>query len=845
MKRLVQMVSVLGLFLLVQAAQAQWIPEQRLTWTSGYSIGPTIAVDSSRNLHVVWYDDTPGNWEIYYKQSTDEGSTWTTPQRLSWNSGDSRYPAIAVDSSGNLHVVWEDLTPGNWEIYYRQSTDGGSTWTTPRRLSWNSGDSRYPAIAVDSSGNLHVVWEDLTPGNWEIYYRQSTDGGSTWTTPRRLSWNSGDSRYPAIAVDSSGSLHVVWYDYTPGNWEIYYKQSTDGGSTWTTPRRLTWNSGDSWNPAIAVDPSGHLHVVWEDPTPGNWEIYYKQSKDGGSTWTTSQRLTWNSGSSSSPAIAVDSSGHLHVVWEDPTPGNSTIYYRQSADGGSTWTASQRLTWNFGSSFSPAIAVDSSDNLHVVWHEDTSGNYEIYYKKYFSRPGMTLSDIYWGDYRVGSGLQIPFRLSLGASNHGGVTVRIASADPNILRVAPDATTAGTDHIDIFIPDGQTYKDFTIQGVNGATGTHIGLSATNALFSNATTGVDIVPAVFMINNLETSTTSMSADDPFNVRTGFIHSNGTSFRYAPVSGAGPLTVTLTSSNVAVGQLKTSSETGSPVTVIMPVNTYDSPASVASGGVAFDPLTGGTTKISASAPGFNNAYSGGNVSVTVNLLGMTLSDIYWGDYRVGSGLQIPFRLTLGGSAHGGVTVRIASANPSILRVAPDATTAGTAFIDVYIPNGQTYKDFYIQGQAGNVGTAPLTATNSNFTTGSTSVEVVQGVLQILNLSTSLAASATDDPFQVRTGYLHSNGTSFRYAPVSGAGPLTVMLQSSNAAVGQLKTYMATGSSVTISIPINTYDSPSSVESGGVAFDPLTQGTTTISASASGFNNAYSGANLLVTVTP
>ena len=133
----------------------------------------------------------------------------------------------------------------------------------------------------------------------------------------------------------------------------------------------------SWNPAIAVDPSGDLHVAWEDPTPGNWEIYYKQSTDGGSTWTTSQRLTWNSGSSSSAAIAVDSSGHLHVVWNDDTPGNSAIYYKQNTDGGSTWTASQRLTWNLDSSFSPALAVDSSDNLHVVWHEDTPGNYEIY------------------------------------------------------------------------------------------------------------------------------------------------------------------------------------------------------------------------------------------------------------------------------------------------------------------------------------------------------------------------------------------------------------------------------------------------------------------------------------
>ena len=260
------------------------------------------------------------------------------------------------------------------------------------------------------------------------------------------------------------------------------------------------------------------------------------------------------------------------------------------------------------------------------------------------------------YRLGGGLQIPFRLTLGGSSHGGVTVRITSANASVLRVAPDGTTAGTEYIDVFIPDGQTYKDFYIQGVSGATGTDVGLTATNALFTNGTTSIDVVPAVFYTSDLATSTSSLSADDPFYVYTGYIHSNGTSFRYAPVSGAGPLTVTFTSSNVAVGQLKTNAATGFPVTVIMPVNTYYSPISVASGGVAFDPLTGGTTSISASAPGFNNAYASANILVTVIQPGMTLTDIWWGDYRMGGGLQAPYRLTLGASEHGGVSVRVTS---------------------------------------------------------------------------------------------------------------------------------------------------------------------------------------------
>jgi len=326
MKRTSLMIAVLGIFLAAQAAQAQWTPAKRLTWTSGASYYPAVAVDSSGNVYVVWQDDTLGNFEIYHKNSTDGGTTWTQSKRLSTTSGGSAYPTIAVDASGDLHAFWHDDTPGNSEIYYRKSSDGGATWSTSKRLTWTPGGSFGPVTVFDSQGNFHMVWYDETPANHEIYYTKSTDGGITWSTSKRLTWTSGGSYLPVIAVDSSDNLHVVWSDETPGNAEIYYVNSPDGGTTWATSKRLTWNAGASVYPAIAVDSLGNPHVVWHDNTSGDSEVYYKSSPDGGASWTTSKRLTMTSGGSYVPAIAVDSSDNLHLVWMDTAPGNLEIYY---------------------------------------------------------------------------------------------------------------------------------------------------------------------------------------------------------------------------------------------------------------------------------------------------------------------------------------------------------------------------------------------------------------------------------------------------------------------------------------------------------------------------------------
>jgi hypothetical protein len=375
MKKNSLIIGIFGFFFLIQPICAQtWIAAKQLTYNSGDSETPAIDVDSNNHLHVVWKDATPGNWEIYYKKSTNGGAIWTT-KRLTYNSGSSYSPDIVVDSNNHLHVVWYDVTSGNWEIYYKKSTNGGSAWTT-KRLTYSLGNSSFPVITVDSNDHIHVVWQDDTPGNLEIYHKRSTDGGSTWIT-KRVSYSSGSSGYPTIAVSSSNHIHVVWYDWTPGNPEIYFKRSTDGGTTWTT-KRLTYNSGSSLHPNIVTDSSDHLHVVWRDNTPGNEEIYHKKSTDGGTTWTT-KRLTYNSGWSFFPAIASDSISNIHVVWYDYTPGLSDIYYKRSTDGGSTWT-SKRLTYSSGNSDNPIIAIDSNNHIHVVWQDDTPVNFEIYYKK---------------------------------------------------------------------------------------------------------------------------------------------------------------------------------------------------------------------------------------------------------------------------------------------------------------------------------------------------------------------------------------------------------------------------------------------------------------------------------
>ena len=381
MKKKTLIIIILGLVFVFRLLGAQtWEPTKRLTWSSGSSVYPATAIGPNNHIHLAWRDETPGNQEIYYKKSTNGGVNWIGAKRLTWNSGGSHNPDISVDSSNNIHVVWYDETPGNFEIYYRRSTNGGVGWSAVKRFTWTSGDSFDPVVATGSVGNVHVVWYDETPGNFEIYYKRSTNGGISWSAAKRLTWFSGNSYAPVIAADSGGNIHLVWQDDNPGNSEIYYKRSTNSGLTWGGIRRLTWTSGGSFNPFIVLDQYNTIHLVWNDNTPGNQEIYYKVSTNAGVSWFGTKRLTWNSGVSLCPIISVDLNDYIHIIWADHTTGVSEIFYKRSTNGSSTWGSAKRLTWASGGSYTSDITVDSSDNIHVVWANPSSSRYQIYYKK---------------------------------------------------------------------------------------------------------------------------------------------------------------------------------------------------------------------------------------------------------------------------------------------------------------------------------------------------------------------------------------------------------------------------------------------------------------------------------
>ena len=368
--------SLVPLLLITPAVvYAQWEPDVRLTYndsTSSLSQNNAHCIAASGDtVHVVWHDNRTGNYKIYYKRSTDAGTTWGQDTCLTSGPDSSTNPSIAI-SGLTLHLVWQDHRDGNWEIYNKRSTDGGSSWGSDARLTADTMQSRFPSLAVLDT-MIHVVWSADFAG---LFYKRSTDNGMSWSSDTSLRFGGN----PCISL-SDTILHLM-YDLG-GN--MYYRRSTDMGLTWSDSTILAMGNIYPFEmhnfPSVSAFES-NVHGVWEYfwQFSSRWycAINYKKSTDGGSSWLSGSQIASGVYSLNKPVICV-SDANVHVVWCDGRDGGLEIYCRRSHDEGATWEPETRLTSDSAWSRSPFIAAQGT-KVHIIWADNRDGNYEIYYKR---------------------------------------------------------------------------------------------------------------------------------------------------------------------------------------------------------------------------------------------------------------------------------------------------------------------------------------------------------------------------------------------------------------------------------------------------------------------------------
>ncbi len=340
--------------------------------------------DSQGVLHALWRgnpDADTGLAPLLYSRGTIAAPTvWEeasslTDSVLVWD--------LAFDINGGLHLAY--VRPTNTEqfpagVYYRQSLDGGATWSdgtliyASLYMRLQDAAQANVRLAADAAGTLHVVWEEQ-PTQQSFYSRLIASSIEGWS-PAEVLPQPGASR-PYVVTTGPGRALRLW-QATRGvtGCVIEYQTSEDNGTTWSATARAVESlracagehkgfllSDEHFLLVNGIDSSPLLLALWD-----------------GTQWSESReleiRLEMAGSNASLPLRTIDlalspSSDRLGVVGVSP---DNEVWFQESPFDPTGWTFAPPPPWSDPVRVSqaegvvgiPALAMDERGNGHLLW-----------------------------------------------------------------------------------------------------------------------------------------------------------------------------------------------------------------------------------------------------------------------------------------------------------------------------------------------------------------------------------------------------------------------------------------------------------------------------------------------
>ena len=393
-----------GILVAAWAASASFAqnPRPSVSIVSGANVKDP-AISTGASLTAVAYVDDDLE-QVFVSTSDGRGLSWSAPVRVDSDTTGAQKsiaPSGVAVVDSTIYVLWSDQRFGGSEtMILNTSSDAGATWDgeqlPDQGLFVGAGsvsDAKLVVLNGGGTGDRLSILFKFDPGSSieDLYYLRSSDGGVTFQAPVYLPGVATDVDelgLVAAGLDLEGAVYVAWEDDRTGIDNVYFRQSQDGGETWSSEIQVSTSSPISFDAegSVAVDGmNGTIVVSWVSrdltgATPDGLRAAI--SHDGGLTFGTDFLIGSYPGGTNvrDGHVVMNALGTLIASWIDDRSGSDELYASISTDGGLTFgpdavtltSAPYGGIWNGGWWGSTCLMVDgfkerSYDcDIHIGW-----------------------------------------------------------------------------------------------------------------------------------------------------------------------------------------------------------------------------------------------------------------------------------------------------------------------------------------------------------------------------------------------------------------------------------------------------------------------------------------------
>ena len=309
-------------------------------------------------IDVLWASIDPAGTTIRVARSTD-GTRFAASRELQQGKapGNRGWATLTTDSRGGVHALWLDHRGladqrgeggahhhGHDTTTSARAASDGVGMAEKSGLYYSNGVSEQELVkgvcyccktglAAAPDGMLVAAWRHVYPGNIrDIAFTTSRDGGRTFAAPARVSedrWqlNGCPEDGPALAVDASGTTHIVWPTVVtqPEAHKALFYATTSDGKRFSPRMRVSPMRRNIAHPQLAVGPGGEVAVFWDEIVNGRRRVFLSR-KDGVSGFGAAEALSDTTATSYPVPVVAD--GAFVVAWTEGGGDDSRIVVRR-------------------------------------------------------------------------------------------------------------------------------------------------------------------------------------------------------------------------------------------------------------------------------------------------------------------------------------------------------------------------------------------------------------------------------------------------------------------------------------------------------------------------------------
>ena len=256
-----------------------WSPAAPLSDAGQIAFAPSLSLSSNGFGAAAWTRSDGSKFRIQVSLRP-VGGAFGPATTISTAGIDSTNPVVAVDTLGDVVVIWEDLS--TLALHARRFTAATASWGSIDDLQTAATGQSIGALTlvISPTGTATAAWAfdtntSLTLTQYQVQTRSQAPGG-TWTPVIQPSTTFGtdQSGAPQLAIDGAGTVTLVWFDYalaSCGGSCIMYTKGTVLSTTrpavsgvWQSPVTLSDSNLISDSPRVASTPAGETTVAWTE-----------------------------------------------------------------------------------------------------------------------------------------------------------------------------------------------------------------------------------------------------------------------------------------------------------------------------------------------------------------------------------------------------------------------------------------------------------------------------------------------------------------------------------------------------------------------------------------------------